>query len=249
MIEIREEKLHELLTSRNKFIGPSEIPYDGWFADAALLLSVIATDYKPLLGIPVSFIKGFFYVILAAYTGFLILRTIKAKKDAYTFQNLYDDILNSSERPHAFCLIVVRSTFESCSNRYLLLYDERWKCFLFPYIKSGASPEACQRRIKEYLSSHLGVPADSINPVFRFEKEHEKYSVSDKVNKLYHHSFYEVDLADYVLANSSSRIKSRYFEMNGYGYEWMTVAEMHQSKNIMDKNGETVDDISDYYGV
>lgn len=37
--------------------------------------------------------------------------------------------------------------------------------------------------------------------------------------------------------------------MNGYGYEWMTVAEMHQSKNIMDKNGETVDDISDYYGV
>ena len=37
--------------------------------------------------------------------------------------------------------------------------------------------------------------------------------------------------------------------MNGYRYEWMTVAEMHQNKNIMEKNSETVDDISDYYGV
>lgn len=249
MIEIREEKLRELLESRDKYIGASEIPYDSWAADAALLLSVIATDYKSLFGIPASYVKLAFCVVVIVYTVYLLRRTINARKNVYTHQNLYEDILNSSERPHSFCLIVIRNTFESCANRYLLLYDERWKCSMFPYIKSGTSPEACEQRIKEYLSSHLGIPADKVKPVLKFEKEHEKYSVSDKVNKLYHHSFYEVDLANYVFADKTSRIKSPYFDMDGYTYTWMTVAEMHQSKNIMEKNGETVADISDYYGV
>ena len=249
MIEIREEKLRELLESRSKYIGSSEIPYDSWAADAALLLSIIATDYKSVLGIPASYIKLAFCVILVAYTVYLARRTITARKDVYTHQNLYEDILNSSERPHSFCLVVLRNTFEPCANRYLLLYDERWKCSMFPYIKSGTSTETCEQRIKEYLSSHLGIPVDKINPVFRFEKEHQKYSVSDKVNKLYHHSFYEVDLADSIFADATSRIRSPYFEIGGYSYTWMTVAEMHQNKNIMEKNGETVADISDYYGV
>lgn len=37
--------------------------------------------------------------------------------------------------------------------------------------------------------------------------------------------------------------------INAAPKQWMTVAEMHQNKNIMEKNSETVDDISDYYGV
>lgn len=71
MIEIREEKLRELLESRKKYIGGTDFPIDGLFADIAFLLSILVTDYKPVLSIPAKEVKLFFLAcIYCVYIDF-----------------------------------------------------------------------------------------------------------------------------------------------------------------------------------
>lgn len=49
MIEIREDRLRELLEQRKEYIGTSQIPLDGWFVDVAFLMSLLLSDYKSIL--------------------------------------------------------------------------------------------------------------------------------------------------------------------------------------------------------
>ena len=198
MIEIREEKLRELLESRKKYIGGTDFPIDGLFADIAFLLSILVTDYKPVLSIPAKEVKLFFWLAFVVYTSILVVKSYSAIRDKYTIDNLIDDISNSSERPHRFSLIVIRNTFDERTNKYLLLYDARWKSYLFPYTKSGDDEAESRRRIKSFIQSHLGIPTTAISVTKAFTAEHDKKSVSDNVMKHYIHDFYDVDISKYV---------------------------------------------------
>lgn len=249
MIEIREEKLRELLESRKKYIGGTDFPIDGLFADIAFLLSILVTDYKPVLSIPAKEVKLFFWLAFVVYTSILVVKSYSAIRDKYTIDNLIDDISNSSERPHRFSLIVIRNTFDERTNKYLLLYDARWKSYLFPYTKSGDDEAESRRRIKSFIQSHLGIPTTAISVTKAFTAEHDKKSVSDNVMKHYIHDFYDVDISKYVQLHPDSQLEKREFNIDGYRFRWYTAAEMNGSRKIMRCNKETVDDIIAHYGV
>lgn len=249
MIETREDKLCELLESRRKYIGERLIPFDGWFADAGFLLSLLVTDYRPVLSLSARTVKLIFWAAFAAYTAYLAWKTREAVIDKYTVENLVEDISNSAERPHRFSLLVIRNTFDERTNKYLLLYDARWKCYLFPYVKGTEDEAENRRRVKAFAESHLGIPSTAVSVAKAFGSEHDKYSVPDKVMKHYVHTFYDVDISKYIALHQDSPIKNREFEMDGYTFRWYTAAEMNNSREIIKRNKETVEDIVAHYGV
>lgn len=247
MIEIREDRLRELLEQRKEYIGTSQIPFDGWFADVAFLMSLLLSDYKAIWAIPAHVVCITFWILFCIYTSILLYKTYKIAKNPYTTKDLYDDIFNSADRAHAFNLIVIRNTFNNPSNKFLLLYDRRWKCSMLPYCKSGKNDEEDCKKVKDFISDRMGIKyLDAIKKIM--VKEHDKYSVSDRVYKHYIHTFFEVDISSYVKQNPNSRITHDNFEIDGYVFEWLTTAQMMSNQAIEKKNKETVEDLMGYYG-
>ena len=246
MIEIREDRLRELLEQRKEYIGTSQIPFDGWFADVAFLMSLLLSDYKSIWTIPASAVCIIFWVLFCIYTAILSYKTYKIIKKPYTTKDLYDDIFNSSDIPHAFNLIAIRNTFSSATNKFLLLYDQRWKCYLLPYCKSGRDDIENIKRVKQFVSNKMGIKVNPTSIKKIGQKKDTKYSYSDKVYKDYTHTFYEVDISPYI-KESTEKIKKRSFVLDGYRFKWFTIQEMLKNKRILEKNKETVKHLQEFY--
>lgn len=247
MIEIREDRLRELLEQRKEYIGTSQIPFDGWFADVAFLMSLLLSDYKAIWAIPAHAVCIIFWILFCVYTVILLHKTYKIVKNPYTTKDLYEDIFNSADRAHAFNLIVIRNTFNNPSNKFLLLYDRRWKCSMLPYCKSGKTEDEDRKKVKDFISDRMGIK--DLNAIKKIMvREHNKYSISDRVYKHYIHTFFEVDISSYAKQNPNCRITRDNFEIDGYMFEWLTTAQMMGNQTIKEKNKETVEDLMEYYG-
>lgn len=245
MIKIEDTRLRELLESRKRYIGPEEIPADAWFADICFLITFFTVEFKDTILFPGNIIRALYLLVFIIYTVYLIIKTLKIVRNPYTYENLYKDIENASDRPHAFSLIILRNTFEGRANKYLLLYDQRWNCFLFPYCSSGKNDEESRKRITAYLSRHLGIPTDAIRLSVVDKWEHEKYSVSDKVRKKYNHTFYEAEITS---IGKDKNLQKTAFKIDGYRYRWFTIAEMQRNTNMMSKNDDIINRIRSLYG-
>ena len=87
---------------------------------------------------------------------------------------------------------MIKDTFHSNDNRFLLYYDARWDCRLFlNYATVTSDFELDQKNIAKHLQMELKVSQDNLEGAFAFEKVHEKYSVSAKENRCYRHRFYQ----------------------------------------------------------
>ena len=76
---------------------------------------------------------------------------------------------------------MIKDTFQSNDNRFLLYYDARWDCRLFlTYATVTSDFELDQKNIVKHLQMELKVSQDNFEGAFAFEKVHEKYSVSAK---------------------------------------------------------------------
>ena len=79
---------------------------------------------------------------------------------------------------------MIKDTFHSNDNRFLLYYDARWDCRLFlNYATVTSDFELDQKNIAKHLQMELKVSQDNLEGAFAFEKVHEKYSVSAKENR------------------------------------------------------------------
>ena len=108
-------------------------------------------------------------------------------------------------------------------NKFLNIYDNRWDMLLFPNIK-GNKIEDIIKYLKD--SFHVNVKADNIKLLF--DKVHEKYSVSHKENRVYHHYFYEVN---------DSNIKGNYYSLD----------ELLSDDKIKKNNSDIIGYIDNYY--
>lgn len=108
-------------------------------------------------------------------------------------------------------------------------YDDRWKCWLFPYVRSINDNKA---NVDGYISKLLSKP---IVTKYVTNAKHCKYSESDKVYKIYNHKLYEV-----VLDSIPERMIQKEFNIDDIRYKWMSIAELEQDENIMKKNDDIV---------
>ena len=136
------------------------------------------------------------------------------------------------ENTHDHSIVAIKDTFNEYPNRFLLYYDARWKCYLFPNFKDNADNESF---IKEGISNKLKVKADGIDMMFLTRKRQQKYSESHKENRTYLHSVYKATIKKFPTAERTDE-----FDMDGVKYRWMSIPEMESDDRIQKVNSDVV---------
>ena len=101
-------------------------------------------------------------------------------RDLSKILQLVKEIL--SKKFHEFTLVAVKNY----KDDFLLKYDDRWDCWLFPYVRST---EDNKNNADTFISKLLNI---EIETEYVADAKHCKYSVSDKVYKIYNHKLYSV---------------------------------------------------------
>ena len=148
---------------------------------------------------------------------------VLSKKDLKKIMQLVAEITTGTF--HEFSLIAVKNS----TGEYLQKYDERWKCWLFPYIRSTDDNKA---NVDEYVSELLQT---EISAEYITNAKHCKYSESDEVYKIYNHKLYKV-LLDLVPIN----MREKMFCIAESKYRWMSIAEMERDETLMKINEDIV---------
>lgn len=186
-------------------------------------------------GLVIQIILVLFGIALFIYG---IYEQIKANKHPFNKEKLFEEIEEANlmkEHPHS--IAIIKDTFNSNSNRFLVYYDSRWECRLFiNYATITDDLNSDESNIAKHLQMELKIPKEKMEAVFEFEKVHEKYSPTAKENKCYRHRFYK-----FVLNEFSDLIKQDSFEVDGKKFYWMSIAEMEADDKIMARNSDIVE--------
>ncbi len=146
-----------------------------------------------------------------------------SQRDLTKIMQLVKEIL--SQKFHEFSIIAIKNK----NGEFLQKYDERWKSWLFPYVRSA---ENNKESVDCFTSSLLN---EKIVTEYVTNSKHCKYSVSDDVYKIYNHKLYKLEL------NKNSYIeKEESFVIDGNKYKWMSIVEMEKDDRIMEVNDEIV---------
>ena len=126
---------------------------------------------------------------------------------------------------HNFSLVAVKRK----DGRYIQRYDKDWNCWLFPYYRTtDNNKENIEKQVKNELGIECSISYITV-------AEHCKYSARDEVYKRYKHKLYKIELTDVP-----EHMMETMFELSAIQYKWMTIEEMEENKEIMEKNDDVV---------
>lgn len=238
---IDKTELKLLLEKRKAYIGTAK---DGiWetiFASVTFLFSLLYTECSDIGFVKGDVIKFAFLLFTFAFLGRGMSSMIR-KKD-YSAEKLYDEVVNLNRIEHPFSIIGVKDSYNEFSNRYLLYYDTRWKCFLFPNIRTSENDSKNEENMIYDISNSLKIKTGQLSVKKVGEKIHQKYSVSDEKMKWYHHTFYEVNVQIFP-----EEVKKPQFNIDGKNYCWMSIAEMENNSRIQEVNSDIVSMVKELY--
>lgn len=129
------------------------------------------------------------------------------------------------ERKHA--IIIIKNSKEE----YLQYFDKRWNSYLFLNckIKDKYDIEAIEYEVMQKLN----IKTKEI--LYRFDRIHTKFSESDKINKEYHHYFYDV-----ILENDRGIENTKEFKNGNIDFKWYSYRELLQDNRIQEVNGDII---------
>ena len=105
-----------------------------------------------------------------------------SKRDLLKITQLLAEHLSGTY--HEFSLLAITNP----KNEYLQVYDERWKCWLFPYYRTeDPNKENVDKNASELLNMR-------VTTAYVTNALHCKYSESDQVYKQYKHTLYSLSL-------------------------------------------------------
>jgi mRNA-degrading endonuclease toxin of MazEF toxin-antitoxin module len=139
-----------------------------------------------------------------------------SERDAAKILQLVAEIQTKSF--HEFSLLAVQNS----QGQFLQIYDERWECWLFPYTRTA---EDNKSNVDHFASELLHKDIDT---TYVTTAKHCKYSVSDKVYKIYNHKLYKVQIDD-ISDN-----------LPGDKYKWMSIEDLESDEAIMEKNDDII---------
>lgn len=235
-IVINKTELELLLHKKNEYIGTKNLNgLDKMFAGISFAVPSIFAKYPNFWGLNGEIIKTILIILGFAYAGWGVMELVKNRKNKYTKEDLLNDICDLNQITHPFSIVAIKDTFNNYPNKFLLYYDERWDCkFFFSYRTSNDDNENI-KNIKKRLSNELKTPIKSINVKFVTESIYQKYSVSDKIQKMYDHKIYYAKILDF-----DDELKKKSFIIDGKKFYWMTIQEMENDPDIQKKNLDVV---------
>lgn len=221
MINIEEDNLKNVIKKNSKYIIKRKVPVESIIGLCIYIFSIFIADLrdKPLLSV-------FAYTVLAGYIVYVGYQITKCILTKFSDEVLFDQIMGVVEKAHSFSLCVIKS-----DDKYLMKYDKRWKCYLFPYFRTKIDND------EESISSNvLKLTGINKGPDKIVESIDKKYSYSDGYEKKYNHTYYNynIDLSKSSLPNDES------FKIDGIKYKWFTIDELRNDKVIMKKNGTII---------
>lgn len=146
-----------------------------------------------------------------------------SENDLRKFMQLTAEFLTNTS--HEFSLVALMNT----DGEFLQVYDNRWKCWLFPYFRSvNQNKENVDNNISRLLRIN-------VTTSYVCHATHCKYSESDDVYKIYNHKLYRLSLSQIP-----EHMRDASFEIDGSTYAWMTLAELEKDTNTMKKNDDVI---------
>lgn len=235
---IDDKDLKLLLEQNRDKIGHNGIKgIDTLFAGVTFFLSTLAADYSSVKIISSEVMKSICLILGIIFSVWSVIKMIKSSKNKYGHISLYNDIEKLNTITHPFTIVAIKDTFNNYPNRFLLYYDQRWQCKFFFNFKTVDDNE---ENIKQRLSNILKIEKKDISLVYKTERIYEKYSVSDKIDKIYEHRIYKAEISDFT-----DILKSNEFTIDGVKYFWMTIQDMENDTQIKEKNLDVVNIIKD----
>lgn len=191
------------------------------------------------LGASLSQIEDRFWsnILLCCLASWLIVAFFlmcKAVKNRYSHDQLFADIVGIGLNEHIFNLMIVQNN----QNKVLTVYDERWKMWLFPYKKALTQEEGTEAelletsKVRDYFSSLIKVDRDKIKCCLKYQEYTNKYSVSDKIQKIYYHRFFEI--------TSENLPDTEEFEISGHKFRWWYINDLEVDEQTKKYNAEIV---------
>lgn len=232
MLKIKEEKLKDLLGRRKKHIK-THIPILETVAFiASFLITILLSDF-----FYASFRIKFIVILLSIiYIGAYILTLYGSH---YSIENFYKDICSVAENNHSFSILLLRDVSNIFSCSYILKFDKRWKCWLFPYVRSNKEND--KQSVEDYIKSVFGITDFKIVKIC--EQDFTKHSVSANLQKTYHHTFYliEFNAIKTILENKT-------FKLSGAKYRWFTTLQMKENKRTVLRNYDNIKYVEENFG-
>lgn len=232
---LSEDRLQLILEKHKGSIG-NKSNWSNVITGITFIISTLSAQYSDFAYVSGEIIKTVFLVVASIATCWGILMEITKKKDQFNQEKLFEEMKVANEIEHPFSIVAIKDTFEKYPNKFLLYYDNRWKCWFFFNFRTNDDTEKNEQSIKNGLSSRLKIDVDSIDLEFKDETIHCKYSESDKVKKYYHHSLYNC-----VIKNFGEELKKDKFTIDNVDYKWMTIDEMEKNPSIKVHNLDVVE--------
>lgn len=223
-MNIEEEKLQKLLESKKKHIKTREYLL-------VTILSLVSFITSLLLS---GFWNGSLFVriaILICSIIYLVIFIFSVYGSNYSPEALYRDICSTSII-HNFSLLIMKNN----KGQFLLKYNKRWKCYLFPFTKTIENKK--EVGMIEFCKSTLNM--DQVEIINHTEEDITKRSISADLIKTYHHDFYIIKCEDKLQSKSK-------FKINKEKYKWFSIEEMKCNKNIYNKNSETIEYVESHF--
>ena len=225
---LNESDIKLIFEQNREFIGKSKLfGFDSLIAGIGFLVTVYFSVFKTNWMKYTLLIIGIIYLI---WGGINIIYSYKHKFNKDILYQKLEEVNLMEQHQHS--IILIKDTFNKNPNRFLVYQDARWGCRLFINFHSMQDNNENIKNIEKHIQSELKTQPN--NCVYLFDKLHTKFSVSAGKEKYYKHSFYELKLQPNKITKQDS------FTIDGKTYYWMSIAEMENDKNIMDKNSDIV---------
>ena len=146
-----------------------------------------------------------------------------SERDSKRIMQLVAEYL--SGKNHEFSIIAISNN----KGQYLQLFDKRWNCWLFPYVRStdGDNKENVDSFISKLFNQNIDTKYVAVS-------KHCKYSLSDKVYKIYNHKLY------HAILENVPEMFSRGFIHDNIEYKWMSFEEMLGNETITTNNLDVI---------
>lgn len=146
-----------------------------------------------------------------------------SRNDLNKFMQLIAEYMSNTF--HEFSLVALFKT----DGKYLQIYDEDWKCWLFPYFRSeDPNKENVDKKMSKLLKC-------DISTTYVTNAIHCKYSVRDDVYKRYKHKLYKLRLEEIP-----KYMEQDIFELDGKKCAWKSIEELEKDIETMEKNDDII---------
>ncbi|MCR5703703.1 MAG: hypothetical protein K6G85_03695, partial [Eubacterium sp.] len=157
-ILLDETKLENLLLKRKEHIGNNSILWTEILAVISYTVSLFCSDFHDTFGLQASTLQTIANGIAIVFLFVLAVQIIKQIRNKYNFEILYEDIMNMNQIKHYFSLVAIKDDYEQYPNRFLVYYDQSWKCWFFPNFRT--KEEDNEKFIVSKLSNYLHIKED-----------------------------------------------------------------------------------------